>query len=91
MTSSTVHTTRLSSKGQIILPSVIRQTKRWQAGVKFSVELVDEGILLKPVATGPASTLDEVAGCLNYVGKGKSLTEMDAAITAELKARYVRR
>lgn len=84
-------TTRLSSKGQVILPASVRQSKQWHTGVEFQVEMVAEGVLLRPLKCGVPTTLDEVVACLSYTGKPHSVDEMDAAITAELKARHARR
>ena len=80
--------TRLSSKGQIILPKAVRDGHRWAAGTEFLVEDTPEGILLRPVRGFPATTVDEVFGSLRYSGKAKSLEEMDEAITAEVKRRH---
>lgn len=86
-----METTRLSSKGQVILPAAVRAAKQWQPGVEFAVETTDEGVLLRPLKTVPLSRLDEVAGCLNYKGKAHTLAEMDAAITEEVRVRHARR
>ena len=82
-----METTRLSSKGQIILPASIRAANQWRAGVEFAVENTAEGVLLRPLKSVAATTLDEVIGCAGYQGKAHSIADMDAAITAELKAR----
>lgn len=86
-----METTKLSSKGQVILPAAIRAAKQWQAGVEFAVENTAEGVLLRPLKSVPVCTLDEVVGCLNYKGPAHTLAEMDAAITVEVKARHARR
>jgi len=85
-----METTKLSSKGQVILPAAIRAAKHWQAGVEFSVESTSAGVLLRPLKAHPATTLDEVIGCAGYSGKAHSVADMDKAITSELKARYAR-
>ena len=85
-----METTKLSSKGQIILPVSIRQAKQWQAGVEFAVENTAEGVLLRPLKPVATTTLDEVIGCAGYTGKARSVKEMDAAITAEIKLRHAR-
>jgi AbrB family looped-hinge helix DNA binding protein len=79
--------TRLSSKGQVILPKSIRDAHRWQPGTEFVVEDTNAGVLLRPAKPFPASRLDDVAGCLRYRGEPKTLAQMDAAINAEVKAR----
>ncbi len=84
-------TTKLSSKGQIILPVSIRLANQWQAGVEFAVENTADGVLLRPIKSVASTTLDEVIGCAGYTGKAHSVKDMDAAITAEIKSRHARR
>ena len=86
-----METTKLSSKGQVILPAAIRKTNQWKAGVEFAVEDTGEGVLLRPLKPFAATTLDEVTGCAGYTGKAHTLEEMDKAVTAEIKARHARR
>ena len=92
-----METTRLSTKGQIVLPKSIRASKAWKAGMEFTVEETREGIVLKPADAHnvPETPLDDVVGYLGRVRKaagGKmkrlSLKDMDAAIAAEVKRRH---
>jgi AbrB family looped-hinge helix DNA binding protein len=73
-------TTKLSSKGQIIIPKALRETYNWQAGLEFMVIDTGDGILLKPVQTFATTTLEQVAGCLAYEGSSKSVDDMDRAV-----------
>jgi AbrB family looped-hinge helix DNA binding protein len=82
--------TRLSSKGQIVLPKAVREHHRWSPGTEFIVEETPEGVLLQPAKKASSVRLDQVIGSLRYTGKAKTLAEMDAAITAEVKARRAR-
>ena len=41
-------TTTVSSKGQVILPSALRQRREWGAGTRLTVEETQDGVLLKP-------------------------------------------
>ena len=75
-----VNKTKLSSKGQIIIPKWLRELHNWQVGLEFVVIDTGDGILLKPIRPFPQTSLDEVAGCLAYTGQPKTLEEMDAAI-----------
>jgi AbrB family looped-hinge helix DNA binding protein len=72
--------TVLSSKGQVIIPKPIRNAHHWKPGQRLEVVDSGEGILLRPAETFPATTLAEVAGCLPYRGKAKTLAEMEEAI-----------
>jgi AbrB family looped-hinge helix DNA binding protein len=82
-----VETTRLSSKGQIILPKSVREAHHWRAGTEFLVENAEEGVLLRPVKPLSPSRLDEVAGRLATPRPAATIAEMEAAIDAEIVAR----
>jgi AbrB family looped-hinge helix DNA binding protein len=82
--------TRLSTKGQIILPKNIRDARSWSAGTEFTVEETEDGILLRPARLFPQTSLEQVVGWLNYKGKPVTLAEMDAAIEREVKKRHDR-
>lgn len=75
-----MQTTRLSSKGQVIIPKELRLRRRWEPGQEFQTIETEEGVLLKPVSTFPETSLLEVISCLPYSGKAKSLKEMEEAI-----------
>ena len=79
--------TRLSSKGQIVLPKEIRERSGWRTGSEVSVEEVAGGVLLK-LAAGPQDvSIDDLLGCVRYRGPRRSLKQMDAAIQALAKRR----
>lgn len=82
-----METTRLSSKGQIVLPRSIRTAKEWRAGQALSVVSTEEGVLLTPLNPFPATRLEEVAGSLRYRGRAKTIQEMHAAVAKEAKRR----
>jgi AbrB family looped-hinge helix DNA binding protein len=83
-------TTKLSTKGQVILPKAIRDQMNWPAGTKLTVEQTANGVLLRPAPYFPPSRPEDVFGMLAYKGKPKTVEEMDAAITAEIKERHAR-
>ncbi len=83
-----METTRLSTKGQIILPKSIRDSRAWGPGTEFTLEESGEGILLRPAARFPQTNIDEVAGCLSSKRKPKTLAEMRAGIKREVKRRH---
>lgn len=72
--------TKLSSKGQVIIPKPIRSSHHWEAGQKLLVIDTGDGVLLKPQSPFEETILDKVAGCLPYSGKAKSLEEMEEGI-----------
>ncbi|MGC9946847.1 MAG: AbrB/MazE/SpoVT family DNA-binding domain-containing protein [Bryobacteraceae bacterium] len=80
-------TTRLSAKGQVILPKAIRDAHGWSAGTEFAVEEAPGGVTLRPSRPSPPSRLEDVAGCLRYTGRPKTLLQMEKAIAKEAKER----
>jgi AbrB family looped-hinge helix DNA binding protein len=82
--------TRLSTKGQIVLPKGIRASRAWGPGTEFTVEETVNGILLRPATRFPVSDLEEVAGCLGSRRKPKTPAQMRAAIGREVVRRHDR-
>jgi AbrB family looped-hinge helix DNA binding protein len=83
-------TTVVSTKGQVILPKAIRQRRDWRAGTRLIVEETPEGVLLKRERIFPETRPEDVFGSLRYDGPAKTIEEMDAGITAEVKRRHAR-
>jgi len=81
-----METTKLSSKGQVIIPKPLRTAHHWKAGQELIVIDVGDGVLLKPKTPFPESNIKDVASCLKYKGKAKTLEDMDAAIKKGIKA-----
>ena len=80
--------TRLSSKGQIILPKAVRQAQDWQPGTEFSVEKFEDGVLLRPMKPFQPKRVEDVFGCLRYEGPPKMLAEMEEAIAEDVRRRH---
>ena len=83
-------TTVVSTKGQVILPKAIRQSRRWDAGTRLVVEDTPEGVLLKQAPLFPETRPEDVCGMLAYKGPPKTLEEMDAGVLEEAHRRYAR-
>jgi AbrB family looped-hinge helix DNA binding protein len=82
-----METTKLSSKGQIVLPRSIRNARNLQPGTEFSVEETAEGILLRPLKPFARTSTDQVFGSLRYAGKAKTVAQMHEAVLAEARRR----
>lgn len=80
-------TTVVSTKGQVILPKAIRDTRHWPAGTRLSVENTPDGVLLKPVPVFAQTDIDAVFGSLRREGPPLSLEDMDAAVVREGRRR----
>lgn len=79
-----METTTLSSRGQIVIPKVLRDARNWHAGTSFVVEEVPQGLLLKAVVSPfTPSTLKEVLGCTAYRGPALSQADIARALDAD--------
>ena len=90
MASAETLTTTVSTKGQVILPKAIRERRNWPAGTRLVVEETADGVLLRAAPVFAPTRPEDVAGMLAYRGPPKTLDEMDAAITTEVKRRRAR-
>lgn len=61
-------TTRLSSKGQVVIPKSVREAHDWAPGQEFEIVETNGSVILRPKKPFPETTIDEVAGCLDYDG-----------------------
>jgi AbrB family looped-hinge helix DNA binding protein len=83
-------TTRVSTKGQVILPKSIWQQRRWGPGTRLVVEDRPDGVLLKAAPLFAPTRPEDVYGSLPCKGAPKTLEEMEASIVAEAKRRHAR-
>lgn len=78
-------TTKLSSKGQIVLPSVTRDRRGWKTGTEFAVEETAEGVLLRPLMPFAQTRIEDVFGMAHYSGPKRSLRDMEEAVSIEAR------
>jgi len=83
-----METTKLSSKGQVVIPRSIRASHHWGVGQELVVVDAGDGVLLKPKQVFEETQLDDVASCLKYTGKAKSLGDMEQAISKGIEEKY---
>ena len=84
-------TTKLSAKGQVVLPKGVRDAHGWTPGVEFVVENTAGGVLLRPKSDKRSGRVAELAGMLKRTGRRPvSLKAMNAAIEAEIRTRRAR-
>jgi AbrB family looped-hinge helix DNA binding protein len=80
--------TKLSSKGQVIIPKPLRTSHHWESGQELVVIDFGDGILLKPKTPFEETSIGDVASCLKFRGKTKSLGDMEAAISKGIEDKY---
>jgi AbrB family looped-hinge helix DNA binding protein len=84
-------TTRLSTKGQVVLPKEIRRRRNWTPGAELVIEETPDGVLLKPARVFPETRIEDVAGMLHRPDmKPVSIEEMHEAIAEEARRRRAR-
>jgi hypothetical protein len=55
--------------------------------MEFSVTEAGDGLLLRPLQSFAPTRIEDVAGCLPYRGKPKTVAQMKKAIALEVKKR----
>jgi AbrB family looped-hinge helix DNA binding protein len=83
-------TTTVSTKGQVILPKVIREQRHWPAGTELVVEDTPEGVLLKAKPIFAPTRPKDVFGSLPYKGPAKSIADIEGGVAGEAKRRHAR-
>lgn len=73
--------TKLSTKGQVIIPRVIRDQMRLTTGMRFEVSMKRDLIVLRPIDyTNP---IDQLYGL--FAGKGDPITELEREHAREIQ------
>ena len=80
-----VATTKMSSKGQVVIPESIRKTLNLGAGTQFVVVAEDDVVILKTITPPSLDAFDEVVSRARKQAKEAGLTPAKAA---EAIARY---
>ena len=82
-----MESTRVSSKGQMIIPKRVREALGLKQGTELAVELLPGGgFAARPKAADMAAQVRSVAGMLAHRGKRMSRTRERAAIMAAVLA-----
>jgi AbrB family looped-hinge helix DNA binding protein len=85
------HRTRLSTKGQVVVPKEIRERRNWEPGAELIVEETEDGVMLRRAPRFPATRVEEVYGRLHRAGMTPvTVEEMNAAIIDEARRRHAR-
>jgi AbrB family looped-hinge helix DNA binding protein len=75
-----MHNTKVSSKGQVVIPKEMRESHGWGPGTLLIIQEQGDGILLRPVPVFPRTTVGDLLGCLPWNGAVKTLEEMAAGV-----------
>ena len=82
--------TKMSAKGQVVIPKELRDALDWPPGTQLEVERLGGAVTLRPAAKKRGGlTLDEfIARRPKYEGPPKSLEEMDEAMAAAMAEHF---
>ncbi len=83
--------TKVSTKGQVVLPKAIREKRGWGPGAELIVEERPEGVLLRPAPKTGATRIEDVFGRLGPVDRTVSIEEMNEAVLEEARRRWLRK
>jgi AbrB family looped-hinge helix DNA binding protein len=72
--------TRLSTKGQLIIPKALRDRHGWAAGTELVVEDRVDGVIVRLAKSLPPTDFEDLVGSTGYRGPARSLDDMEAAI-----------
>jgi AbrB family looped-hinge helix DNA binding protein len=73
----------LSSKGQLVIPSRLRQLLGLQPGDRLALSLEADGLRLVPQDRSKINSARALIGCAVYQGQPRSLEQMDPALFAQ--------
>jgi AbrB family looped-hinge helix DNA binding protein len=79
--------TKLSTKGQLIIPLEVRRRHRWRAGTELLVEDHGTHVVLRAAPEIPRTRVRDLIGCTGYEGPRRSLEEMEEAIARGARSR----
>lgn len=84
-----VATTKLSSKGQVVIPEIIRESLHFETGTQFVVIGLDDTIILKSITPPPMSKFKSLLAKAEKAAKvaGLKKTDVDAAVSSVRKAK----
>ena len=85
--------TRLSAKGQVVIPKVVRDRLHWHAGADLEVVETAGGVLLRPVSRQRERIgIEEFRRRVpRHEGPPVTLDQMEQAILNEAAARFARK
>jgi AbrB family looped-hinge helix DNA binding protein len=76
--------TRVTSKGQVVIPKTVREQLRWTAGTQLIVEIMDgSAVRLMPLAA--EDPIDILYGCLKHFPRDP-IADLEAEHQEEIEA-----
>ena len=73
---------RLDPGGEVVLPKAICEALQSEVGTRLVVEIIPEGVVLKPAAAFAESLFADVPGCLTFRVVPRTPAETEARVFA---------
>ncbi len=83
--------TRISTKGQIVLPKALRDRRGWRPGDELVVEERSDGVMLRREVKYAHSRMEDVFGSLGPSDQVVSIEEMNQGVLDEAARRWRRK
>lgn len=76
--------TKLTSKGQVVIPKALRETLRWRPGTKLTIEAQEGAVVLRPTGARPqfGELMSQLTG---FLTEGDPLGDLEADHRAEVE------
>lgn len=71
-------TAKLSTKGQVVIPSSVRRRHHWDFGQSLEIEDTEDGVILREARADKG--LRGLVGIAGYKGDRKTLADMEEAV-----------
>jgi len=81
-------TTKLSSKGQVIIPKAVRDSHHWETGLELMVIDTGDGIILKPKAPFQTTELVDVACMFKEQVQPRTDEEIKEALKRDARRKW---
>lgn len=82
--------TKVSSKGQVVLPQPIRLALGLVPGSELEVIADGDQVILRRPSRFKRVTIEEALGCAGYDGPARTVDEMNAGVAEMLRAKAAR-
>lgn len=76
--------TRLTSKGQVVIPKPVREQLRWASGTQLAIEIIDDDAV-RLTLLDVEDPIDTLYGCLRDLPQDP-LSDLEAEHQAEIEA-----
>jgi len=86
-----VHTSKVSSKWQVVIPRQVREAEQIRVGSEVAFERTAQGILLRPVGAGKRMAPEQVYGILKTRRRAATQADIARAVRSAAVRRERRR